>query len=100
VLIDNIEVGYGAGESKKEAEQRASFSVSQGFNDEDCNKLLDKLDTIESSKTKESKHKKESQPRAEKAEKTENEGGRAKNEATRGNGGVFAYVRDAKGEFV
>lgn len=74
VLIDNIEVGYGAGESKKEAEQRASFSVSQGFNDEDCNKLLDKLDTIESSKSKESKHKKEPQPRAERAEKTENEG--------------------------
>lgn len=73
ILIDNIEVGYGAGESKKEAEQRAAFSVSQGFNDEDCNKLLDKLDTIESSKTKESKNKKESQPRAERAEKTENE---------------------------
>lgn len=73
VLIDNIEVGYGAGESKKEAEQRASFSVSQGFNDEDCNKLLDKLDTIESSKSKESKHKKEPQPRAERAEKAENE---------------------------
>ncbi len=73
VLIDNIEVGYGAGESKKEAEQRASFSVSQGFNDDDCNKLLDKLDTIESSKSKESKHKKETQPRAERAEKAENE---------------------------
>ena len=83
VLIDNIEVGYGAGESKKEAEQRASFSVSQGFNDDDCNKLMDKLDTIESSKTKESKHKKETQPRAERAEKTENEGakqGEAKQE--------------------
>ena len=47
VLIDGIEVGYGAGESKKEAEQRAAFSVSQGFNDTDCNKLMDKLDNIE-----------------------------------------------------
>lgn len=48
VLIDNIEMGYGAGESKKEAEQRAAYSVSQGFSDEDCTKLLDKLDMIES----------------------------------------------------
>ncbi len=47
VLIDGIEVGYGAGESKKEAEQRAAYSVSQGFNDADCNKLMDKLDNIE-----------------------------------------------------
>ena len=47
VLIDGIEVGHGAGESKKEAEQRAAFSVSQGFNDTDCNKLMDKLDNIE-----------------------------------------------------
>ena len=47
VLIDGIEMGYGAGESKKEAEQRAAYSVSQGFNDEDCTKLLDKLDTID-----------------------------------------------------
>lgn len=68
ILIDNIEVGYGAGESKKEAEQRAAFSVSQGFNDEDCNKLLDRLDNIESNKAKEVKHSKESQPHAEKTE--------------------------------
>ena len=47
VLIDGIEMGYGAGESKKEAEQRAAYSVSQGFNDDDCTKLLDKLDTID-----------------------------------------------------
>ena len=47
VLIDNIEVGYGAGESKKEAEQRAAYSVSQGFNDSDCTKLLDRLDNID-----------------------------------------------------
>lgn len=48
VLIDNMEVGYGAGDSKKEAEQRAAHSVSQGFSDDDCAKLLDKLDNIDS----------------------------------------------------
>ena len=47
VLIDGIEAGYGAGESKKEAEQRAAYSVSQGFSDEDCTKLLDKLDNLD-----------------------------------------------------
>lgn len=71
VLIDNIEVGYGAGESKKEAEQRAAFSVSQGFNDEDCNKLLDKLDNIESSKANVQKPRKEKIEKVEKTEKAE-----------------------------
>ena len=52
VLIDGFEVGYGAGESKKEAEQRAAFSVSQGINDADCNKLMDKLDNIEGHSSK------------------------------------------------
>ena len=47
VLIDGMEVGYGAGESKKEAEQRACYSVSQGFSDNDCTKLMDKLDNID-----------------------------------------------------
>ncbi len=47
VLIDGMEVGYGAGESKKEAEQRACYSVSQGFNDKDYTKLLDTLDDID-----------------------------------------------------
>ena len=47
VLIDNIEVGYGVGDSKKEAEQRAAFSVAQGVNDDDCTKLMDKLDLLE-----------------------------------------------------
>lgn len=47
VLIDGMEVGYGAGESKKEAEQRACYSVSHGFSDNDCEKLLDKLDGID-----------------------------------------------------
>jgi hypothetical protein len=42
-----MEVGYGAGESKKEAEQRACYSVSQGFSDNDCTKLMDKLDNID-----------------------------------------------------
>ncbi len=48
VLIDNIEVGYGVGDSKKEAEQRAAFSVAQGVTDDDCTKLMDKLDLLES----------------------------------------------------
>lgn len=47
VLIDDIEAGYGSGDSKKEAEQHAAFSVSQGFREEDCTKLFDKLDAIE-----------------------------------------------------
>lgn len=48
VLIDNIEVGYGAGDSKKEAEQRAAYSVAQGVSDADYTKLMDRLDTLES----------------------------------------------------
>ena len=71
VMIDNIEVGHGAGESKKEAEQRAAHSVSQGFNDEDCTKLLDKLDNIDTAykstpkRTEKSASKKEAAPKAE-----------------------------------
>ena len=71
VMIDNIEVGHGAGESKKEAEQRAAHSVSQGFNDEDCTKLLDKLDNIDTAykstpkRTEKSTSKKEAAPKAE-----------------------------------
>lgn len=53
VLIDGMEVGYGAGESKKEAEQRACYSVSQGFSDNDCTKLMDKLDNIDAKKSEE-----------------------------------------------
>ena len=78
VLIDNIEVGYGAGESKKEAEQRAAYSVSQGFNDADCNKLMDHLDNIEGSgKSKndttasEPKQPKENKPRRNAQRKSE-----------------------------
>lgn len=49
VYIDGIAVGYGTGESKKEAEQNASFSVSQSsvsINDEASAKILDRLDKI------------------------------------------------------
>ena len=72
VMIDNIEMGHGAGESKKEAEQRAAFSVSQGFNDADCTKLLDRLDDFDANTKTEQKPaekpapKKESKPRIEK----------------------------------
>ena len=77
VMIDNIEVGHGAGESKKEAEQRAAHSVSQGFNDEDCTKLLDKLDNIDTAykstpkRAEKSASKKEAAPKKEVAPKKE-----------------------------
>ena len=89
VLIDNIEVGYGAGESKKEAEQRAAYSVSQGFNDADCNKLMDHLDNIEGSgKSKndttanEPKQPKENKPRRNAKRKAEEVKEVVKEEAT------------------
>ena len=70
VLIDDIEVGHGAGESKKEAEQRAAFSVSQGFNDADCTKLLDRLDNFDTHISKaESKPIEKSPAKQEKQEK-------------------------------
>ncbi len=53
VLIDNMEVGYGTGESKKEAEQQAAFSVSKSFSDETCAALLDKLDRLRQHQPKE-----------------------------------------------
>ena len=46
VFVDGIEVGHGAGESKKEAEQLAAESVSHEVSDEMCAKLLDKLDRL------------------------------------------------------
>ena len=46
VFIDNMAVGYGSGESKKEAEQHAAFSVSKSFSDETCAALLDKMDRL------------------------------------------------------
>ena len=64
VIIDNIEMGYGAGESKKEAEQRAAYSVSQGFSDDDCTKLLDKLDDLDARDAK-SKSRSARQPKVE-----------------------------------
>ena len=50
VLINGMEVGHGAGESKKEAEQHAAFSVANYMSDEQCASLLDKLDRLEQSK--------------------------------------------------
>ena len=47
VLIDNLEVGHGIGSSKKEAEQRAAQSVSHEPSDEECARLLDRLDRME-----------------------------------------------------
>lgn len=49
VYVDGIAVGHGTGESKKEAEQKASFSVSQSsmsINDEKSAKILDRIDKI------------------------------------------------------
>lgn len=47
-----MEVGHGAGDSKKEAEQRAAFSVSQYMSDEQCASLLDKVDSLEGARLK------------------------------------------------
>ncbi len=45
VLIGGVQVGHGIGESKKEAEQRAAESVSQGgLTDETSDQLLSKVD--------------------------------------------------------
>lgn len=46
VYIDGLEMGHGSGESKKEAEQEAARSVSQGVSDEACASLLDKVDRL------------------------------------------------------
>ena len=47
VLIDNIEMGHGRGDSKKCAEQEAARSVSNPFDDDRCSNLLDRLDRID-----------------------------------------------------
>ena len=52
VMIDNLEVGHGVGESKKEAEQAAAQSVAHEMKDEFCARLLDKLDRLEASTPK------------------------------------------------
>lgn len=46
VLVDGMEVGHGTGDSKKEAEQQAAFSVAEYMSDEQCAQLLDKLDRL------------------------------------------------------
>ena len=46
VLVDGMEVGHGVGDSKKEAEQHAAFSVSQYMTDEQCASLLDRVDRM------------------------------------------------------
>jgi ribonuclease-3 len=43
-FIDDMEMGYGIGSSKKEAEQHAAFSVSQVMSDKAGDDILDKLD--------------------------------------------------------
>ncbi|MCD8101954.1 MAG: ribonuclease III [Alistipes sp.] len=43
-MIDDMELGYGMGSSKKEAEQRASFAVSQAISDEMGDNFLDWID--------------------------------------------------------
>ena len=44
VLIDAIQVGYGVGASKKEAEQHAAFSVSQSFTDTRGDNFMNMID--------------------------------------------------------
>ncbi|MBE5034076.1 ribonuclease III [Gallalistipes aquisgranensis] len=44
VLIDGVEMGYGNGSSKKEAEQHAAYAVSQALSDETGYHLLELLD--------------------------------------------------------
>ena len=46
VLVDNLEVGHGIGSSKKEAEQRAAQSATYEPSDEECARLLDRLDKL------------------------------------------------------
>lgn len=46
VLVDGMEVGHGAGDSKKEAEQQAAFSVAEYMSDEQCARFLDKVDRL------------------------------------------------------
>ena len=49
VMIDGLEVGHGSGESKKEAEQHAAFSVAGFVSDEQSASLLDRVDRLERS---------------------------------------------------
>lgn len=47
VLIDGMEMGHGSGETKKESEQRAAFSMANYMTDEKCASLLDKFDKLD-----------------------------------------------------
>ena len=47
VLIDDMEMGHGSGDSKKAAEQHAALSVAGYMTDEQCASLLDKVDRME-----------------------------------------------------
>lgn len=49
VLISGVEVGYGTGDSKKEAEQHAAYSVSQGggISDKESDAILESVDKLE-----------------------------------------------------
>ena len=46
VMIDQMEVGHGSGDSKKAAEQQAAFSVGRAMSDEECADLLDRVDRL------------------------------------------------------
>ena len=46
VLVDGLEVGHGSGESKKEAEQQAAYSVAEYMSDEQCASVLDRMDRM------------------------------------------------------
>ena len=46
VLVDDMEIGHGSGDSKKEAEQHAAFSVSQYLTDAQCASLLERVDRL------------------------------------------------------
>ena len=46
IVINGMEVGHGAGESKKEAEQHAAFSVAHFMSDEQCASMLDRFDRL------------------------------------------------------
>ena len=51
VLINDMEMGHGAGDSKKEAEQKAAFSVATFMSDEQCASMLDRVDRMERRRT-------------------------------------------------
>ena len=46
VFIDHIETGHGIGDSKKSAEQNAACSVTREMSDEECARLLDRIDKL------------------------------------------------------